>query len=139
MTRGVDIECHTVSHHDLRHALKGQEYNAWLHNEIYTSKDILEQKLGIISSRLRSPTEHTTKWFVRWRWRRVEPNSVEMRISGFGPVPVKYDPQTKLVFYEFTHNLVPKTYTVILSAKVKGRKMETRWNFMVDPSGAGGG
>ena len=44
---GVDIESHTVSHHDLRHAPKGQEYNAWLHNEIYTSKDILEQKLGI--------------------------------------------------------------------------------------------
>src|SRR5258707_5324950 len=44
---GIDIESHTVSHHDLRHAPKGQEYNAWLHNEIYTSKDILEQKLGI--------------------------------------------------------------------------------------------
>ena len=44
---GVDIECHTVSHPDLRHSPKGQEYNAWLHNEIYTSKDILEQKLGI--------------------------------------------------------------------------------------------
>src|SRR6202140_4366256 len=44
---GVDIESHTVSHHDLRHAPRGQEYNAWLHNEIYGSKDILEQKLGI--------------------------------------------------------------------------------------------
>jgi peptidoglycan/xylan/chitin deacetylase (PgdA/CDA1 family) len=44
---GVDIESHTVSHHDLRRAPMGQDYNAWLHNEIYTSKDILEQKLGI--------------------------------------------------------------------------------------------
>ena len=44
---GVDIESHTVSHHDLRHAPKGQDYTAWLHNEIYGSKDILEQKLGI--------------------------------------------------------------------------------------------
>src|SRR5208282_6913876 len=44
---GVDIECHTVSHHDLRHAPRGQDYPTWLHNEIYTSKDILEQKLGI--------------------------------------------------------------------------------------------
>jgi len=69
----------------------------------------------------------------------VEPNSVEMRISGFGPVPVKYDPQTKLVSYEFTQNLVPKTYTVILSAKVNGRKMETRWNFTVDPSAPAAG
>jgi peptidoglycan/xylan/chitin deacetylase (PgdA/CDA1 family) len=44
---GVDIESHTVSHHDLRHAPKGQDYTSWLHNEIYGSKDILEQKLGI--------------------------------------------------------------------------------------------
>jgi peptidoglycan/xylan/chitin deacetylase (PgdA/CDA1 family) len=44
---GVDIESLTVSHHDLRHAPKGQDYNTWLHNEIYTSKRILEDKLGI--------------------------------------------------------------------------------------------
>ena len=44
---GVDIESLTVSHHDLRHAPKGQDYNTLLHNEIYTSKRILEDKLGI--------------------------------------------------------------------------------------------
>src|SRR5882757_9815860 len=44
---GVDIESHTISHHDLRHAPRGQDYTTWLHNEIYGSKDILEQKLGI--------------------------------------------------------------------------------------------
>src|SRR5260370_28030473 len=38
---GVDIESHTVSHHDLRHAAKGQDYGTLLHKEIYTSKDIL--------------------------------------------------------------------------------------------------
>jgi hypothetical protein len=69
----------------------------------------------------------------------VEPNSVEMRISGYGLVPAKYDPKTKLVSYEFTQNLLPKTYTVILSAKVQGRKMETRWNFTVDPSAPAAG
>jgi hypothetical protein len=62
-----------------------------------------------------------------------------MRVSGFGLVPARYDPKTKLVSYEFTQNLVPKTYTVILSAKVKGRKMETRWNFTVDPSAPAAG
>jgi hypothetical protein len=67
----------------------------------------------------------------------VEPDSVEMRVSGFGLVPARYDAKTKLVSYEFTQNLVPKTYTVILSAKVKGRKVETRWNFTVDPSATG--
>jgi hypothetical protein len=60
--------------------------------------------------------------------------SVEMRISGYGLVPARYDPKTELVSYEFTQNLVPKTYTVILSAKVQGSKMERRWNFTVDPS-----
>jgi hypothetical protein len=49
-------------------------------------------------------------------------------------VPAKYDPQTKLVSYEFTQRLVPKTYTVILSAKVKGKKVETKWDFTVDPN-----
>jgi hypothetical protein len=69
----------------------------------------------------------------------VEPESVEMRVSGFGLVPARYDAKTKLVSYEFTQNLVPKTYTVILSAKVKGKKVETRWNFTVDPSAPAAG
>jgi len=223
---GVDIECHTVSHPDLRHAPEGQEYNAWLHNEIYTSKDILEQKLGIKivafafpygthnevvrkmameagyqalftvygqHMAIDAPADQLGRYAVESMhpdvfkmavnfgnndgvgpgveaaqlasaamvtqpmneekipntrpvikanlasMGEVEPNSVEMRISGFGPVPAKYDPQTKLVSYEFTQNLVPKTYTVILSAKVKGRKMETRWNFTVDPSAPAAG
>jgi len=223
---GVDIESHTVSHHDLRHAPKGQEYNAWLHNEVYTSKDILEQKLGIkivafafpygthnevvrktamdagyqalftvygqhmgidapadqlgryaiesmhpdvfkmalnfgnndgvgpgveaaqlasaamVTQPMNEERIPNTRPVIKANLAsmgEVEPNSVEMRVSGFGLVPAKYDPQTKLVSYEFTQNLVPKTYTVILSAKVKGRKMETRWNFTVDPSAPGAG
>jgi peptidoglycan/xylan/chitin deacetylase (PgdA/CDA1 family) len=223
---GVDIESHTVSHHDLRHAPKGQEYNAWLHNEIYTSKDILEQKLGIkivafafpygthnevvrkmateagyqalftvygqhmgidapadqlgryaiesmhpdvfkmalnfgssdgvapgveaaqlasaamVTQPMNEEKIANTRPVIKANLAsmgEVEPGSVEMRVSGFGPVPAKYDPQTKLVSYEFTQNLVPKTYTVILSAKVKGRKMETRWNFTVDPSAPAAG
>jgi len=39
---GVDIEAHTVSHHDLRHAPRGQDYTAWLHNEVYGCKETLE-------------------------------------------------------------------------------------------------
>jgi len=69
----------------------------------------------------------------------VEPTSVEMRISGFGVVPAKYDPATKLISYEFTQNLVPKTYTVILSATVDGRKVETRWDFTVDTTAPAAG
>src|SRR5467141_2101262 len=64
----------------------------------------------------------------------VDPKSVEMRISGFGLVPAVYDPKTKLVTYIFTQKLVPKMYTVILTAKVNGKKVETRWDFTVDPA-----
>jgi hypothetical protein len=48
-------------------------------------------------------------------------------------VPAVYDPKTKLVTYAFTQKLVPKMYTVILTAKVNGEKVETRWDFTVDP------
>jgi peptidoglycan/xylan/chitin deacetylase (PgdA/CDA1 family) len=221
---GVDIESHTVSHRDLRHAPKGQDYTAWLHNELYTSKDILEQKLGIRvvafafpygthnevvrkmaldagyqalftvygqHMGIDAPADQLGRYAVESMhpdvfkmavnfgandgvapgveatqlaaaamvtqpmneekitnsrpvikanlasMGEVEPASVEMRVSGYGLVPAKYDPQTKLVSYEFTQNLVPRTYTVILSAKVKGKRVETRWNFTVDPSAQG--
>jgi peptidoglycan/xylan/chitin deacetylase (PgdA/CDA1 family) len=223
---GVDIESHTVSHHDLRHAPKGQDYLTWLHNEVYTSKDILEQKLGIKISVFAFPygtyNEQVRKMCMDAGYQacftvygqhmgidapadqigryaldslhpdlfktvvnfgatdgvdpgvmaaqlaaaamvtqpmnderiantrpvikanlasmgNVQPGSVEMRVSGFGVVPAKYDPATKLVSYEFTQNLVPKTYTVILSATVDGRKVETRWDFTVDPTAPAGG
>jgi len=223
---GVDIESHTVSHHDLRHAPKGQDYLTWLHNEVYTSKDILEQKLGIKISVFAFPygtyNEQVRKMCMDAGYQacftvygqhmgidapadqigryaldslhpdlfktvvnfgatdgvdpgvmaaqlaaaamvtqpmnderiantrpvikanlasmgNVQPGSVEMRVSGFGVVPAKYDPATKLISYEFTQNLVPKTYTVILSATVDGRKVETRWDFTVDPTAPAGG
>ena len=44
---GVDLEAHTVSHHDLRHAPMGQDYTTWLHNEVYGCKETLENKLGV--------------------------------------------------------------------------------------------
>src|SRR5215471_18810036 len=221
---GVDIESHTVSHHDLRHAPKGQEYNGWLHNEVYGSKDILEDKLGIKivafafpygthnevvrktameagyqalftvygqHMGIDAPADQLGRYAIESMhpdvfkaavnfgnndgvapgveamqlaaasmftqpmneekisnsrpvikanlasMGEVEPDSVEMRISGYGVVPAKYDPQTKLVSYAFTQNLVPRTYTVILSAKVKGKRVETRWNFTVDLSTPG--
>jgi hypothetical protein len=66
--------------------------------------------------------------------KNIDPKSVEMRISGFGLVPAVYDPKTKLVTYRFTQKLLPKMYTVILTAKVNGKKVETRWDFIVDPA-----
>jgi peptidoglycan/xylan/chitin deacetylase (PgdA/CDA1 family) len=220
---GVDIECHTVSHHDLRHAPKRtDDYMAWLHNEIYGSKDILEQKLGIKIVALAfpygthnevvrkmakdagyeamftvygqhmgfdAPMDQLGRYAFDARHREifkmavdfganqsgaplaqaasevpstsvvtqpandehtpnprptikanmasfgeVDPNSVQMRISGLGLVPAKYDAKSKLASYEVTQNLIPRAYTVIISAKAQGRRVETRWNFTVDPS-----
>jgi hypothetical protein len=58
---------------------------------------------------------------------------VEMRISGFGLVPAVYDPKSKLVTYALTQKLVPKMHTVIPTGNVNGKKVETRWDFTVDP------
>ncbi len=68
----------------------------------------------------------------------IEPDSVEMRISGFGLVPAVYDPATKMVSFQLANQpLRDRNYTVIISAKVGGRKAETRWSFQFDPSAAG--
>jgi peptidoglycan/xylan/chitin deacetylase (PgdA/CDA1 family) len=66
----------------------------------------------------------------------VEPDSVQMRVSGFGPVPAKYDNATKTVSFQFTQPLRDKDYTVIVSAKVGGKKSESRWSFKFDPAAA---
>jgi peptidoglycan/xylan/chitin deacetylase (PgdA/CDA1 family) len=219
---GADIEAHTVSHHDLRHAPRGQEYTSWLHNEVYGCKETLETKLGVKiiafafpygfhnevvrktakeagyemqftvygrhmdinvpadqigryaidsvkgdvfkaaldfgttdstqpgveTSQLASAAmlteplndQHITepKPTVKANLASmgdVDPKSVEIRISGFGLVPAVYDPKTELVTYTFTQKLVPKMYIVILTAKVNGKKVETRWDFTVDPAG----
>jgi peptidoglycan/xylan/chitin deacetylase (PgdA/CDA1 family) len=67
----------------------------------------------------------------------VEPGSVEMRVSGVGPVPVKYDPATKLAQGTLLQPLKEKQVTVLLSAVVGGRRVETRWNFSYEPQGSG--
>ena len=62
----------------------------------------------------------------------IDPGSVEMRISGFGPVAVKYDPATKMVSYQVTQKLREPDYTVFISAKSKGKRIETKWTFKYD-------
>ena len=66
----------------------------------------------------------------------IDAGSVEMRISGFGPVPAKYDVATKTVVFQNTQPLRDKDYTVIVSAKVGGKKTEARWSFKFDPAAA---
>ncbi len=62
----------------------------------------------------------------------IDPNSIQMRISGLGVVPASYDPKTGTVSYQVTQKLRDKTCTVILSAKSEGKKVETHWTFGID-------
>jgi peptidoglycan/xylan/chitin deacetylase (PgdA/CDA1 family) len=66
----------------------------------------------------------------------IDPKSVEMRISGFGLVPAKFDPATRTVTYQVTEPLRDRNYTVILSAKAGGKRVETRWTFNFEPGSA---
>jgi peptidoglycan/xylan/chitin deacetylase (PgdA/CDA1 family) len=72
----------------------------------------------------------------------VEPGTVEIRVSGVGAVPVKYDPATKLAVGTLLQPLKDREITVILSALLRGKKVEVRWNFSCDavaPSGLSAG
>jgi peptidoglycan/xylan/chitin deacetylase (PgdA/CDA1 family) len=219
---GIDIECHTVTHSDLRrskHGKTAEQYIDYLKNELFTSKDIIEQHLAIkvaaiaypygnysteveqmckdagyeaaftvnpqkitftsppytlgryaidgltpkvfdaaidfgtgssgpspeevapmaAASMLTKPAEgetvHTAQPVIEANLQalgKVDPKSVEMMISGFGPVPAKYDPATGLVRYQVPTKLQPKMYSVIVHATVNGAKVGTRWNFSVD-------
>lgn len=66
----------------------------------------------------------------------LDPESVEVRVSGIGPVAAKYDPETKLVEARLTQKLKDSAYTVIVTAKSKGRKLQTSWTFNYAPAGA---
>ncbi len=70
----------------------------------------------------------------------VEPGTVEIRVSGIGAVPVKYDQATKLAEAVLLQPLKERNVTGLLSAQVRGRRVETRWTFVCDavPAGAPG-
>jgi peptidoglycan/xylan/chitin deacetylase (PgdA/CDA1 family) len=59
----------------------------------------------------------------------LDPKSVEMRISGFGVVPAKYDPATKTIEFQVTKPLLENDYTVFISGVAQGKKIETKWSF----------
>lgn len=66
----------------------------------------------------------------------IDPGSLEVRLSGVGPIPVKYDPETKIFTGQPPQKLRDPSYTVLVSAKVKGRKTEVRWSFNYGAPGA---
>jgi len=66
----------------------------------------------------------------------VDPESVTMRLSGIGLVPATYDPETKVLSYQTTQKFYAREVSVIVGAKVDGRRVETRWSFNVGPAPA---
>ena len=69
----------------------------------------------------------------------VDPDTVEMRISGYGVVRLSYDPKSNSVAYQVGEKLPDGSYTVILSAKADGKKVETRWSFRIGVAAASRG
>ena len=59
----------------------------------------------------------------------LDPKTVEMRISGFGVVPAKYDPASKTIEFQVTKPLIENNYTVFISGVAQGKKIETKWSF----------
>lgn len=65
----------------------------------------------------------------------VDPGSLNMRVSSLGSVNAKYDPATKTYAFQPIAPLKDNRYTVIVTGKAKGKKVEARWGFTVDTKG----
>jgi peptidoglycan/xylan/chitin deacetylase (PgdA/CDA1 family) len=64
---------------------------------------------------------------------KVDPKTVEMRISGFGLVPANYDPVSQLLSYRMHNQLRESEVTVIVSGRAGGKKSVASWTFHFDP------
>src|SRR6266571_4567122 len=68
---------------------------------------------------------------------QIEPGSVQMRVSGLGVVPARYDQKTGTISYQVTQKLREKSCSVFVTAKSQGKKVEAHWTFGIE-EGAGG-
>jgi peptidoglycan/xylan/chitin deacetylase (PgdA/CDA1 family) len=59
----------------------------------------------------------------------IEPGSVKMRVSGLGIVPAHYDAASKMISYQVTQALHGDSCSVIVEAKIGGKKAEAHWSF----------
>ncbi len=64
---------------------------------------------------------------------KIDPRSVEMQLSGFGPVPATFDPASGLISYQTTQKIRDRSCTVTVTAIASGKKVSTRWSFNVEP------
>jgi hypothetical protein len=65
----------------------------------------------------------------------IDPSSVKMRVSGLGLVPAKYDPASKMLSYQVTQPLHGVSCSVIVEAKMGGKKAEAHWAFTLKEAG----
>jgi len=66
----------------------------------------------------------------------IEPGSLQMRVSGLGLVPAKYDPASTTISYQVTQPLHGDTCSVIVEAKIGGKKAEAQWSFSLSKTSA---
>ena len=64
-----------------------------------------------------------------------EESTVSMRLSGVGPIPFKYDRESRIIEAKPPQPLKPGEYTVVVTAKVGDKRVETQWTFRFDPHG----
>jgi peptidoglycan/xylan/chitin deacetylase (PgdA/CDA1 family) len=64
---------------------------------------------------------------------KIDPKTVEMQLSGFGPVPATYDPASGLISFQTTQKIRDRSCTVTVTAIAAGKKVSTRWSFNVEP------
>ena len=62
----------------------------------------------------------------------VDPATLSMRVSSLGAVNAKYDAASKSYTYQPATKLKDNRYSVIVTGKAKGKKVEARWGFAVD-------
>ena len=66
----------------------------------------------------------------------IDSGSVQMRVSGLGLVPARYDAASKMVSYQVTQPLRGAKCSVIVEAKIGGKKAEAQWSFTVSEPAA---
>ena len=62
-------------------------------------------------------------------------SSLTLRLSSTGPIPFKYDRPNKIIEARPPQALKPGEYTVVVTAKADGKRVEMKWSFRLDPAG----
>lgn len=64
---------------------------------------------------------------------RVDPASLEMRVSGFGPVPATFDAESSILRFPMHQRLRESDVIVQVSGRADGKRFQKSWSFRVAP------